>query len=194
MNFVVLTAALSSLNAGLYSTGRILHSMAQRVPRPKFTGRMNKRGVPYGGILLTGGDRLLGVGLNSIVPAQAFEIVLNVVGARHRHQLGDDHPLPDAAAAVGDAGQARAAVVPAVRSALHLVSDARLPGGRAGADGVRLPDGTFTVASLVDHRAAADPRLVRQPRAHPGDGAAREGYTGPFPVVAERPGLDRSKE
>ena len=27
MNFVVLTAALSSLNAGLYSTGRVLHSM-----------------------------------------------------------------------------------------------------------------------------------------------------------------------
>ena len=28
MNLVVLTAALSSLNAGLYSTGRILHSMS----------------------------------------------------------------------------------------------------------------------------------------------------------------------
>lgn len=28
MNIVVLTAALSSLNAGLYSTGRVMHSLA----------------------------------------------------------------------------------------------------------------------------------------------------------------------
>jgi L-asparagine permease len=32
MNFVVLTAALSSLNAGLYSTGRILRSMSMSAP------------------------------------------------------------------------------------------------------------------------------------------------------------------
>ena len=53
MNMVVLTAALSSLNAGLYSTGRILHSMSMAGSAPKFAGRMNKAGVPYGGIALT---------------------------------------------------------------------------------------------------------------------------------------------
>ena len=37
MNIVVLTAALSSLNAGLYSTGRILRSMAMAGTAPKFT-------------------------------------------------------------------------------------------------------------------------------------------------------------
>ncbi|MCL2514342.1 MAG: amino acid permease [Microbacteriaceae bacterium] len=78
MNFVVLTAALSSLNAGLYSTGRILHSMAQAGAAPKFTGRMNARGVPWGGIVLTFCVALLGVGLNYVVPSEAFEIVLNI--------------------------------------------------------------------------------------------------------------------
>jgi L-asparagine permease len=78
MNFVVLTAALSSLNAGLYSTGRILHSMAQSGAAPRFTGRMSRRGVPWGGIVLTFCVALLGVVLNFIVPAEAFEIVLNV--------------------------------------------------------------------------------------------------------------------
>lgn len=78
MNLVVLTAALSSLNAGLYSTGRILRSLAMNGSAPKFTGLMNKHGVPYGGILLTASITLLGVGLNAIVPDQAFEIVLNV--------------------------------------------------------------------------------------------------------------------
>ncbi|CAH0180209.1 amino acid permease [Rhodococcoides fascians] len=78
MNLVVLTAALSSLNAGLYSTGRILHSMAVAGSAPKFAARMNKQGVPYGGIALTSVVTLLGVVLNAVVPAQAFEIVLNL--------------------------------------------------------------------------------------------------------------------
>ncbi|MEV8306346.1 amino acid permease [Streptomyces flavidovirens] len=77
MNLVVLTAALSSLNSGLYSTGRILRSMALSGSAPKFTGRMNKGHVPYGGILLTAGFGVLGVGLNYVMPGEAFEIVLN---------------------------------------------------------------------------------------------------------------------
>jgi L-asparagine permease len=78
MNVVVLTAAFSSLNAGLYSTGRILRSMAVNGSAPKFTARMSKNGVPYGGILLTSLIGLFGVVLNAITPSQAFEIVLNI--------------------------------------------------------------------------------------------------------------------
>lgn len=77
MNLVVLTAAMSSLNSGLYSTGRILRSMAATGSAPRFTGVMSKTQVPYGGILLTTAFCVLGVGLNFIVPADAFEIVLN---------------------------------------------------------------------------------------------------------------------
>ncbi|MDI3315976.1 MAG: amino acid permease [Mycobacterium sp.] len=78
MNVVVLTAAFSSLNAGLYSTGRILRSMAVNGSGPKFTARMSKSGVPYGGILLTSMVGLFGVVLNAIKPGQAFEIVLHI--------------------------------------------------------------------------------------------------------------------
>ena len=78
MNFVVLTAALSSLNAGLYSTGRILRSMAVNGSAPGFTAKMSGNGVPYGGILLTAVITLLGVGLNAVFPSEAFEIVLEV--------------------------------------------------------------------------------------------------------------------
>ncbi|MEU5258268.1 amino acid permease [Amycolatopsis sp. NPDC021455] len=77
MNLVVLTAALSSLNSGLYSTGRILRSMAMAGSAPKFTGVMNRNHVPYGGILLTAAVCVLGVGLNYLVPKEAFDIVLN---------------------------------------------------------------------------------------------------------------------
>ncbi|MFF1573452.1 amino acid permease [Leifsonia sp. NPDC058292] len=78
MNLVVLTAALSSLNAGLYSTGRIVRSMALRGSAPLFTGRVSRHGVPFGGILLTGAAALLGVGLNLVMPGQAFEIGINL--------------------------------------------------------------------------------------------------------------------
>ena len=77
MNLVVLTAAMSSLNSGFYSTGRVLRSMAAAGSAPRFTGVMNARHVPYGGVLFTCGLATLGVGLNAWLPGQAFEIVVN---------------------------------------------------------------------------------------------------------------------
>jgi L-asparagine permease len=78
MNLVVLTAALSSLNSGLYSTGRVLRSLAAGGSAPPFVARMNAQKVPYGGIIVTLVVYLAGVGLNYLVPSQVFEIVLNI--------------------------------------------------------------------------------------------------------------------
>ncbi|MCE6998821.1 amino acid permease [Saccharothrix sp. S26] len=78
MNAVVLTAALSSCNSGLYSTGRILRSLAQQGEAPAFTGKMNRRHVPYGGILFTSVAYLFGVVLNYLVPKEAFDIAIAV--------------------------------------------------------------------------------------------------------------------
>nr|WP_301304369.1 amino acid permease [Streptoalloteichus tenebrarius] len=78
MNAVVLTAALSSCNSGLYSTGRILRSLASKGESPAFTGRMSRRHVPYGGILFTAVIYLFGVVLNYLVPKDAFDIAVNV--------------------------------------------------------------------------------------------------------------------
>lgn len=80
MNVVVLTAAMSSLNAGLYATGRTLRSMAVAGTAPAFAKRLNRAGAPYGGIMITAAIGVLGVGLNFIVPARAFDIVLNLAG------------------------------------------------------------------------------------------------------------------
>ncbi|HEY3985987.1 L-asparagine permease [Cedecea sp.] len=78
MNIVVLTAALSSLNSGLYCTGRILRSMSMGGSAPQFMSKMSKNQVPYAGILVTSGVYVLGVFLNYLVPSQVFEIVLNM--------------------------------------------------------------------------------------------------------------------
>ncbi|WP_245851953.1 amino acid permease [Mobilicoccus massiliensis] len=76
MNLVVITAALSSCNSGLYSTGRILRSLSMAGEAPKFTRALTKGGVPAGGILLTSFVYFLGVLLNMVLPQQAFEIAV----------------------------------------------------------------------------------------------------------------------
>ena len=77
---VVLTAALSSLNAGLYATGRTLRSMAIAGSGPKFAARMNKHHIPYGGIIITSALGLIGVVLNAVLPSDAFDIIMNLAG------------------------------------------------------------------------------------------------------------------
>ena len=46
VNFVVLTAALSSCNSGMYSTGRMLRDLAANSEAPKAFGRLNSRQDP----------------------------------------------------------------------------------------------------------------------------------------------------
>lgn len=77
MNFIVLTAALSSLNSGVYSTSRVLRALALGGSAPRFLGAMNSHSVPYAGILLIAAFYLVGVVLNYIVPQSVFEIVLS---------------------------------------------------------------------------------------------------------------------
>ncbi|PGZ98080.1 amino acid permease [Bacillus pseudomycoides] len=72
INFVVLTAALSSCNGGLFSTGRMLFTLAQQKQAPENFGHLNKNGIPSKGILATAFVLLIGVVLNYLVPAKVF--------------------------------------------------------------------------------------------------------------------------
>ncbi|MDT7584594.1 MAG: L-asparagine permease, partial [Pseudonocardiales bacterium] len=76
MNIVLITAALSSVNSGLYTTGRVLRSLAFNGSAPTLLSRMSRGGVPYAGVLLTAFIYLLGVILNLFVPKSAFDIAL----------------------------------------------------------------------------------------------------------------------
>ncbi|WP_346434080.1 amino acid permease [Nonomuraea composti] len=78
MNLVVITAALSSCNSGLYATGRILRSMAMKHEAPRFAGALSGRHVPIGGILFTASMFLAGVALFYFLPERAFNIATAV--------------------------------------------------------------------------------------------------------------------
>jgi L-asparagine permease len=72
---VLIIAALSSLNAGLYSTGRVLRSLGMSKQAPQFTLKMSSSGVPWAGIVLTSVVYVFGSLLNFLAP-DAFEIAL----------------------------------------------------------------------------------------------------------------------
>lgn len=81
VNFVVLTAALSSCNSGMYSTGRMLRTLADNGEAPKTLGRLSARRTPALGITVSVAFMAIGVVLNYIVPEKAFGYVTSVATA-----------------------------------------------------------------------------------------------------------------
>ena len=78
VNLVVITAAASSCNSGLFSTGRMLWTLAQRGQAPRAFAVLNQRQVPAAGIHASAAVMLIGVALNYLVPEQVFTIVTSV--------------------------------------------------------------------------------------------------------------------
>ena len=78
INFVILTAALSSCNSGLFSTGRMLYNLSLQGKAPMVFSKLNDRSVPTNGILISSAFLLIGVVLNYLMPAQVFVYVTSV--------------------------------------------------------------------------------------------------------------------
>jgi len=78
INLVVITAASSSCNSGLFSTGRMLWSLAQRQQAPRVLDALSPRQVPAAGIHASAAVMLLGVALNYMVPERVFIWVTSV--------------------------------------------------------------------------------------------------------------------
>lgn len=72
INFVVLTAALSAFNSGLFSTGRMLYNLALQNNGPQFFGKLSANQTPSRGILFSALFLFIAVILNYIVPEQVF--------------------------------------------------------------------------------------------------------------------------
>ncbi len=78
INFVVLTAASSSCNSGIYTTGRMLYSLALEGKAPALFAKVSKTKVPAAGIIFSAGCMMIGVVLNYVVPAEAFNYVTSI--------------------------------------------------------------------------------------------------------------------
>jgi amino acid transporter, AAT family len=78
INVVVITAATSSCNSGIFSTGRMLWSLAQRGQAPRVFATLNSQRVPAAAIHATAVLLLIGVALNYVVPEDVFTWVTSV--------------------------------------------------------------------------------------------------------------------
>jgi AAT family amino acid transporter len=78
INLVVITAAASSCNSGLFSTGRMLYSLALNGQAPRVFANLNARHVPSSGIHASAAVMLIGVVLNYVVPDNVFIWVTSI--------------------------------------------------------------------------------------------------------------------
>jgi AAT family amino acid transporter len=79
INFVVITAALSSCNGGIFSSGRILHTLSQNGHAPRMFGILSKSGVPARAMYITVIVLFIGVLINYFIPSHAFEYLTAAV-------------------------------------------------------------------------------------------------------------------
>ena len=79
INFVVITAALSSCNAGIFSGGRLLYSLSNNGYAPASFAKLSKYGVPHLAVIATVVVSMTGIVLNYFVPDKAFQYVMAAV-------------------------------------------------------------------------------------------------------------------
>jgi L-asparagine transporter-like permease len=78
MNFVVLTAALSSINCNLYLVTRMLFSLSRGGYAPKVFGQVNQRGTPVNALLASTGGLALAVWMAEAYKDSAFVYLFGV--------------------------------------------------------------------------------------------------------------------
>jgi L-asparagine transporter-like permease len=77
MNFVVISAALSSMNTNIYLCSRMLFSLSRGHYAPPLLGSLNRRGCPVAAVLVSGAGILVAAGI-SIVTPNAYGYLLGV--------------------------------------------------------------------------------------------------------------------
>lgn len=77
MNFVVISAALSSMNTNIYLCSRMLFSLSRGGYAPALLGRLSTRGTPVFAILLSGGS-ILGAAALSVLTPLAYNYLFGI--------------------------------------------------------------------------------------------------------------------
>jgi L-asparagine transporter-like permease len=77
MNFVVLTAALSSMNTNIYVCSRMLFSLSRGNYAPAFLGKLSPAGSPTPAVLLSGACILLAAAVSVLTP-RAYNYLFGV--------------------------------------------------------------------------------------------------------------------
>jgi L-asparagine transporter-like permease len=77
MNFVVISAALSSMNTNIYLCSRMLFSLSRGSYAPQLLGTLSRKGVPVPAILISGASIVLAAAVSLLTP-NAYGYLLGV--------------------------------------------------------------------------------------------------------------------
>ncbi|MFT3945078.1 MAG: amino acid permease [Ancrocorticia sp.] len=78
LNIVVITAAISAINADTFSAGRILFGLAQEGQAPKVFASVSRNGVPWMSVLVMCSGLAVGAVLNALIPDSVFAIIASL--------------------------------------------------------------------------------------------------------------------
>ena len=81
VDIVVLTAVCSCLNSALYTSSRMLYSLATRRDAPAAAAKTSAAGTPWVAVLLSTAAAFLAVFANYVAPAEVFNFLLASSGA-----------------------------------------------------------------------------------------------------------------
>lgn len=77
LNFVVITAALSAINADFFGAGRVITGLAHQKHAPKFMSKV-VRGVPVMTTITLIATMIIGTILNALLPENVFEVIASL--------------------------------------------------------------------------------------------------------------------
>jgi L-asparagine transporter-like permease len=78
MNFVILTAALSSMNSQLYASTRMMFSLSQGNQAPAILGKLSKKGVPLGALAVSTLGIFLAAMVNALLPNSSYAFMMGI--------------------------------------------------------------------------------------------------------------------
>ncbi|KAA6449693.1 amino acid permease [Bacillus swezeyi] len=78
INFVVLTSAASASNSAVFSTSRMVYSLAKEHNAPDAMTKLTSRKVPSNALFFSAVVILIGVSLNYIMPEEVFTLITSI--------------------------------------------------------------------------------------------------------------------
>ncbi|WP_244817693.1 amino acid permease [Caballeronia sp. Lep1P3] len=78
LNVIVLTAALSVYNSGVYANSRMLYGLARQGNAPRALGHVSARGIPLAALLVSALVTAACVLVNYFLPGRAFELLMGL--------------------------------------------------------------------------------------------------------------------
>ena len=78
LNFVLIVAALSAMNAQLYAATRMLHSLADAGHAPRLAHRTNSAGAPVHAVWMSAGGIAVAALVYALVPEGGFGIMMSL--------------------------------------------------------------------------------------------------------------------